>query len=128
MIEINDFITPKLIERTYGRAIQLGDLYNKGTPSQRANAERLRLAGMRMARARAPTMLLFLEKGSDYLQKINDAQKSRFAQEGHDRVSEYSEYSQWKTAYLKAMEPQNHEDMMYKTLGWVYASVFEALQ
>ncbi len=120
-IELPEFVTGKVIERTYHRAMKLQD---KGARDHYAG--RMLLAGMNRARARDPLLLLFLEKGADHLQKVNDSQQDRFDEGGHRR-QDFSEFATWREAYQRASEPQAHEDVMYRVYGWVYAAVHEAL-
>lgn len=129
MIEIEEFLTPKLFERAYSEMLRLQDEYNKGTPVQRDRAHSARMRGARAARARAPRLMLFLEKAADHLQKQNDAQKSRFAQEGFEgRRLEFSEYGQMRLAYEKALDPDAHEGVLFSTFGWVYSGCMSVLE
>lgn len=125
MIELPESVTPALIERTYARAIQLRDLGERNP-----HAKSLLTRGMNMARKRYPKMLLFLEKGAEHLQRQNQAQQARLqANETGLRFgkTEFSEFSTWRTAYEKAVDPEADERTLYRTWGWIYAAVAEAL-
>jgi len=119
-IELPDFVTPALIERTYGRAAKLQD--HRDSPYSRS----MLVKGMNMARSQHAVMAKFLEKGADHLQKINDSQRDRFEEHGLVRT-DFSEYAAWREAYLRMTEPNRHEDVMYRVFGWIYAAVAEAL-
>lgn len=125
MIELPEFVTSDLIERTYARAIQLRDLGERN-PSARSLLSR----GMNMARQRYPKMLLFLEKGAEHLQQKNQDQQARL-QANETGLSfgrtEFSEFATWRTAYEKAVDPEADERTLYRTWGWIYAAVAEAL-
>lgn len=127
MIELPEFMTASVIERTYSRMIQLQNkgrepFWNGGT-----RARHLRKVGVRLAMARDPKMLLFLEKMAEYLRARNDEQLSRVEQLGYARVSEYQEFSTVRTAYEKATEPNRDEEALHAIWGWVYAATAEAL-
>jgi hypothetical protein len=125
VIELPDFVTPKLIERTYKRSLELralGERHSKARP--------LLVKGMNMARARHPRMLAFLEKGAEHLQSQNQAQQARFRhnESGVEyKPSEFSEYATWRTAYEKVLEPGADERTLFRIWGWIYAAVAEAL-
>jgi hypothetical protein len=77
-------------------------------------------------------MLLYLEKGADILQKMNDEQRVRFKQEGHDeydrRSGEFMEFQVWREAY-RVMDKGDPESIhrasdLYK---WVYAAIADYL-
>ncbi len=77
-------------------------------------------------------MLKILEKGADFLQKLNDEQKSRFRQEGHDAYAqmsgEFVEYQLWRNAYSLMYNPDDqyryrHFDL-YK---FVYTAVMDTI-
>lgn len=126
MIELPDFVTPGLIERTHARAMTLKELGKKNNP--RANA--LLRCGMNMARARHPKMLLFLEKAANHLQQKNQEQQARFRyaeDEREYRASEFSEAATWRTAYEKTLDPGTDERTLFRTWGWIYAAAAEAL-
>jgi len=126
VIELPDFMTPALVERTHARAMVLKELGKKN--NARANA--LLRCGMNMARARHPRMLLFLEKAADHLQQKNQEQQARFryAEDGREyKAAEFSEAATWRTAYEKALEPGMDERTLFRTWGWIYAAVAEAL-
>lgn len=126
MIELPEFMSGAVVERTYRRMRELQDRAREPFWNGGMRARAFRDRGMRMARARDPRMLLFLEKGAEYLRARNDEQASRFAQEGYART-DFGEYALWREAFLKATEPQQHDDVMYGLYGWVYAAVAEAL-
>lgn len=122
-IELPDFVTPEFIEDVYRRCSAM-----RARGEDHPKARDYLVRGMNMARARAPKMLLFLEKGATHLRRMNDAQQSRF--EANEtgvtyHRTDFNEYAQWKSAYILALEPR--EGTMYRTFGWIYASVAEAL-
>ena len=122
MIELPEFMSGRVVERTYARANSLQTLGERD-----AYARRFLEQGLRRARARDPRLLLFLEKGAAYLQARNDEQVSRFAQEGYAK-SEFTEFSQWREAFLKASEPGERQDTSFRVFQWIYAAVAEAIQ
>lgn len=122
MIELPEFVTGQVVERTYQRALTLQDLGRRGD----ARARRWLVEGMNRAKARDPRMAAFLEYGAEHLRKLNDAQVSRFEQEGF-RKTEYTEFGAWREAYLKMTDHAQDESIMYRVFGWVYAAVAEAL-
>lgn len=124
MIELPSFVDGRTIERIYGRAVALQNAHQF---RRERRAHDLRIRGMNMARDRHPRMLLLLEKGADYLQARNDEQKSRITQEGY-ASSDFSEYSSWRLAYEKCLDPKQDEAFMFGTLGWVFAAVAEYLE
>jgi hypothetical protein len=119
-IELPEFVTPRVIERTYRRALELQN--HRDSPYSRG----MLLKGMNMARAQHAVMAKFLEKGADHLQKVNDSQQERFDEKGLRRT-EFSEYASWREAFLRMTEPTQHEDVMFRVFGWIYAAVAEAL-
>ena len=124
MIELPDFVNGRAVEHAYRRMIEMQNDWRKWRDPR---AHSLRVRGMNMARARHPKLLLFLEKGAEYLRARNDEQLSRVPQEGYARVSEFNEFAQWRTAYQKACEPNQDERLMYGVFGWVYAAAAEAV-
>lgn len=123
MIELPEFMSGSLIERTYRRSRELRE---QSVRHGSTRAREMCLKGVRMARDRNPRMLLFLEKGADWLSHRNDEQRSRFAQEGF-APNDYTEFATWKEAYLRASEPRGREDTQLEVFGWVYGAVAEAL-
>lgn len=120
-IELPEQVRPELVERTYRRSFEL---------RQRAKTDRAKRCveiGRRMAKARSPRLLLFLEHGAEHLQRMNDEQKSRFAQEGYAGATEYTEFATWREAFLLARDPRSHEDVHLDVFKWVYAAVAEVL-
>lgn len=123
MIELPEFMNARIIERTYQRAMAM-----QNRTANDAYSRRMIEHGLRRARARDGKMLLFLEKGTEYLRQMNDAQKSRFAQQGYDQPNvEFTEFSTWREAYLLMLEPSHHADVKMDVFRWVYAAVAEAL-
>lgn len=127
MIELPDFVSGTLIERTYHRALYWQDRA-RGQKDTFA-AKRWLTIGMNRARSRDPRMLLFLEKGAEHLRKLNDAQQERFTynERGTFQKQDFTEYASWREAFLKARDPQHDEETMYRVFGWIYAAVAEAL-
>jgi hypothetical protein len=120
-IELEDFVTPERVERCYRRMLELRA---KGEHDPKARA--LLVRGMNMARAKYGPMLLFLEKGANILQKMNDAQQIRLRQDGNDYAkTDFTEFATWREAYLLADDPAG--DVKFRVLGWAYASVAEVL-
>lgn len=119
MIELPDFVTEALVERTYRRVQEI-----RALGENHRNARALLVRGMNAARAKSPKMLLFLEKGAEILRRKNDEQQSRFAQEGYCRT-DYSEFATWRESYMLCVEPR--DDVKYAVFGWIYAAVAEAL-
>lgn len=120
-IELEDFVTPERVERCYRRMLELR-AKGEGDPKART----LLIKGMRMARAKHGAMLLFLDKGANILQKMNDAQQCRYSQDGADfHRSDFTEFATWREAFLLADDPAG--DVKYRVLGWAYASVAEVL-
>lgn len=126
-IELPDFMTARLVEKTYGRAMQLRDASQKGWFRLDAiKARRAKEIGVRMALDRHPKLLLFLEKAAEHLRTVNDEQASRITQEGFAKT-DFSEYAVFREAYLKAVEPGRDEHTLHKVYCWVYAAAAEAL-
>lgn len=129
MIELPDFVTPELIERTYRRAMAIQDAGHVRSTSSwwsKHRARHLRHVGVKMAMARDPKLLLFLEKAAEHLRRMNDEQKSRIEQQGFAKT-DFSEYALFRTAYEKALEPKRDEAALASIWGWIYASACEAL-
>ena len=127
MIELPEFTNTRVIERTYRRMIELQDRGREPWWNGGRAARSWRDKGIRMALARDPRLLLFLERGAEYLRARNDEQLSRVEHAGYARVSEFSEFAVWRTAYEKAVDPNRSEDVIAATFGWVYAAAAEAL-
>lgn len=121
MIDLAPNVTTTDVERAYAFARQL---HAKG----RSNPEvrRWLVEGMNRARVRDPRLLVFLDKGANHLQKLNDEQKSRFEQEGH-RTQEFSEFAMWREAYIKVMEPRRDEEVLAAVYGWIFAGISRVL-
>lgn len=124
-IELPEFMNGRLVERTYRRMIELQDAW-RGRRDQRAHW--LRVKGVNMAKARDGRMLLFLEKGAEYLRAKNEEQISMISQLGYAKHTEFNEYAQWRGAYEKAVEPLHDEAALHGIFGWVFAAVAEALE
>lgn len=146
-----EWMNARVVERTYRRMLELQEMGGKASRSaarevdkapapsvirsqpksftwqQRRHARHMRKIGMRMAEARDPRFMTFLEKSAEYLRARNDEQQSRLAQLGYQRT-EYGEYALFRTAYEKADDPKRDLEAMYAIWGWVYAAVAEALQ
>ena len=121
MIELPEFMTANIVERTYGRVKALRNLGRSHLRAQRYLTQ-----GRNRVRARDPKLLLFLERGADVLQAKNDAQKDRFEEQGFRR-QDFAEYAQWREAYIKASEPRR-DDVQLEVYAWIYAAVAEALE
>jgi hypothetical protein len=137
-IELPEFMTANVVERTYRRMIELqdagGTAYGrKGAIRQatsfwdRKRAQHLRAIGTRMAVQRDPKMLLFLERASVYLQARSDEQLLRVEHLGFARINEYQEAALFRTALEKADSPGTDREALHAVWGWVYAAVAEAL-
>ncbi len=126
-IELDDFITGRLIERTYRRMMELQDRSREPFWNGGRRARRLRDIGVRMAMDRNPHMMLFLERSTEYMRARSDEQKSTVGQMGYEQVDEMSEAALFRTAYEKADEPNRDPGFLHATLGWVFAAVAEAL-
>ena len=127
-IELPEFMGASVIERTYRRAVELQDHSREPWWNGGHHARRMREVGVRMAVARDPRMMLFLDKAAEYLRARSDEQKSRIAQLGYsEKHDEYSEAALFRTAYQKADEPRRDETALFDTWGWVYGAVAEAL-
>ena len=125
MIELPEFMTAERIERAHARSMEIREAYYAGTQRQREFASSLRSRGINAARDRNPKMLKFLEKAVEYMRQLNDAQQSRFAQEGFAAVK-FTEFSTWEAAYLKSDQMGQDDSIEYGVFAWVYASIFEA--
>ncbi len=126
VIELPDFVTPELIERTYNRALHLQNHGREPWWNGGRRARMLRTVGVKMAMARDPKLMLFLEKGAEHLRRMNDAQKSRMSQHGY-QTTDFGEFSLFKTAYEKCLDPKKDELFLHDTLGWIFAACAEAL-
>lgn len=125
-IELPDTVTARLVERTYARVYAIKRM-STGNAREREVAKMLRTRGVNMARARSPRMLLFLEKGYEYLRQESAAQADRYEKAGLATAPEFSECSTWRTAYEKAVEPRQDEQCLHEVFGWIYAAVAEAV-
>ena len=125
MIELPEFMTAERIERAHARSSEIREAYYAGTQRQRELAGSLRSRGINAARDRNPKMLKFLEKAVEYMRGLNDAQQSRFAQEGFATVK-FTEFATWEAAYLKSDQMGQDDSIEYGVFAWVYASIFEA--
>jgi hypothetical protein len=105
--------------------MEIREAYYAGTQRQRDLASSLRSRGINAARDRNPKMLKFLEKAVEHMRQLNDAQQSRFAQEGFAPVK-FTEFSTWEAAYLKSDQMGQDDSIEYGVFAWVYASIFEA--
>lgn len=132
-------VTKETVEKVYGKML----LYRQewGRPESELpwigqwSARRRRATltrAVNMVVDKHPAMLVYLDKGAEVLQKMNDEQKSRFSQEGHDeyarRSGEFMEFQTWREAY-RIMDKGDPETIhraadLYK---WVYAAIADYL-
>ncbi|NBO09492.1 MAG: hypothetical protein EBV30_09155 [Actinobacteria bacterium] len=98
----------------------------------RSKRDRAFMRSKRMFLSRDAKMLKILEQGANWLSKLNDEQKSRFKQEGHDafaeRSGEFVEYQLWRNAY-KLMDDQD-EQYRYRQFDlykFVYTAVADTI-
>lgn len=131
-------VTKEGVEGVYARMIQYKEAWGRPESSMpffgQWSAGRYRRTLDRARNAilhRQPLVMLYLEKGADVLQKMNDEQKSRFKQEGHEeyarRSNEFSEFQVWRSAYLcadKGAESIYREMDLYK---WVYMAIVDSV-
>ncbi len=128
MIELPEWLNARTIERTYRRALELQDHAREPWWNGGRRARKLREIGVRMALARDPKMMLFLDKAAEQMRGESDRQKSGVEQSGFAKVGEMSEAALFRTAFEKADEPRRDEEALHATWGWVYAAVAEALK
>lgn len=114
-IELPDFVTFALTDRTYQLVKQLRAL-GPGHPK----AARHLTNGLNRAGKRDPRMLLLLEKGADLLQKENDRQRDRFEAHGL-ATTEYAEYAQWREAYIRVNDAHRREEDL-QIYRWLFAA------
>ncbi len=81
--------------------------------------------GINRARARDPRLLKLMEAGTEILRRENDAQTDRF-DEHQLAGKEYSEYGQWREAYVKVQDP-HRDDVDLQVYRWLYAALAETL-
>lgn len=86
----------------------------------------------RMFLERDGRMLKLLEQGAVQLQKINDEQKSRFKQEGHDeyasRSGEFLEFQVWRNAYsLMDSQDEQYRYRQFELYQYIYMVVADAI-
>lgn len=109
-LETTDFLTPRVIERAYGLAMQARDLRKYGIAE----------AGLRAARARDERLLLVLEKGAEFTGKASEEQNGRTRRDSgtefYMRV-EHTEAQLWRNAYVTVLE--GHPSEVYQ---WIYGA------
>lgn len=125
-IELPDFMTARLVEKTYQRAMELKQKERAPFWNGGAKARRHKDIGVRMAIDRHPKLLLFLDKAAEHLRAENEQQKERFEERGFAQT-DFSEYSTFREAFIKADEPLRDEYALHNIFCWVYAAVAEAL-
>jgi len=127
-IELPEFMSAHVIERTYRRAMELQNCAREPFWNGGRRARQLRDIGVRMAIERDPRLLLFLEKSAAWLRTRSEEQLSRMRQLGYSEgYTEYGEAQLFRTAYEKADAPLHDEDALHAIWGWVYAATAEAL-
>lgn len=126
--EVQDFLTPALIERLHGRTRLLLEMYEGKRPGKsRREVEKLLAIGQNMARARSGSLLKVLDYGANELHRLNEAQKAAFRANEQDvdyeNHKEYSEYSQWREAYNVVDEQRSGVDLTI--FRWIFAAIAE---
>jgi len=121
--DLAEFVTPFLAQAVYRRA-QAAQAFAR----QRPGHDGLKLwirRGVRAARARDPRLLLMLDRGAEELRRLNDAQQSRFAQEGFAR-QEFTELSTWRNAYEVADQGEERKGASLEIFGHLLGAAYEA--
>lgn len=127
-VELEPFVTDKLVEHVYIRAQRAQAAHRtRATTFLTAFRER----GMRLARARDPRLLKFLDLASERMWKLQEPQRSRFRQEGFDGharlTGDFTEFSTFKQALLLADQLHKEGDCSHEVFGWLYAAAAEAV-
>lgn len=127
-VELPDFMNARTVERFYGLVLRSSE---SGSHRERRRIER----GLRMARARDPKMLKFLDCAATVLQKCSESQQDRFDEGAIQQVREgdvveyvraqfprqdFTEFSTVRTAYTLA-DAGNEPGLLA-----VYSHVFAA--
>lgn len=127
-VELDVFVSDKLVEHVYQRAQSAQKaMRRRRTPYMEAYRQR----GVRLAAERDPKLLKFLELAAERLWKLQEPQRSRFRQEGHDGYAhesgEFTEFSTFKQAMLLMDQLHREQDCRHEVFGWLYGAVAEAV-
>lgn len=126
--EVQEFLTPELVERLHGRTRLLLEMYEGRRPGKsRREVEKLLQVGQNMARKRSSVLLKVLDYGANELHRLNEAQKADFRANptgiDYENHKEYSEYSQWREAYNVVDEQRAGVDLTI--FRWIFAAIAE---
>lgn len=125
-IELPEFMSARVVEQTYRRAMELKAKENESWWKGGAKARRYKDIGVRMAIDRHPKLLLFLDKAAEHLRTENEQQKDRMGEHGFAQC-DFSEYATFREAFIKADAPQRDVHALHHVFCWIYAAVAEAL-
>jgi hypothetical protein len=108
-VEIESFLTPRLIEYAHGRAIR----------AQEMGREIVARTGMRAAKARDSRLLKVLDYGANHLDKMSDDQmgRTRRSTEVYSQSVQHTEAQLWREAYRFADKGEPLEQ-----LQWIYGA------
>ena len=108
-VEIEDFVTPYLVELAHRRANE---------EQQRGNWD-WALIGLRAVRDRVPKILKALEQSAEILQKMEEDQRreTRRTDDRYSHTKETTEYQMWREAYKTADAGDPCENLM-----WIYGA------
>ena len=113
-VELEQFITPVLVEIAHGKAIQ----------AQSAGRQSFADTGYRAALARDPKLLKALERGADILDKMTDAQHGRTIRAPdalHGETKGTTEAQLWRESYRLCDEgnPIRNFEWIYGAAAWL---------
>jgi|GEM_PF-2842068 hypothetical protein len=108
-VELEDFVTPYLVELAHQRANE---------EQQKGNWD-WAMIGLRAVRDRDPKIMKALEKAAEILQQMEEDQRreSRRTEERYSHTKESTEYQMWREAYRTADEGDPCENLM-----WIYGA------
>lgn len=114
-IELPEWINNRTVERAYARAIE----------AQRRHKDNWAETGMRAARARDPRLMLVLERGSNIMTMLQEAQIGEYRRRGEASIPfshtvELTEVQLWTKAFTFADKGEPLEQ-----LKWIYGCAAE---
>lgn len=113
-VEIEQFITPVLVEMAHGKAIE----------AQARGKQSFADTGYRAALARDPKLLKALERGAEILDKLTDAQHGRTMRAPdalHGETKGTTESQLWRESYRLCDEgrPIRNFEWIYGAAAWI---------
>jgi len=119
-IEIEEFITPARVEKSYQKAMEAQVASNSSSRSIRERGQAFADTGMRAAKARDPKLLKALEQGAEILDRMTEQQYGRTmrapdAEHGHTKGT--TEANLWRESYRMCDQGTALENFC-----WIYGS------